>query len=187
MITGDRRCAACGYFEEFHDLGTLKCPRETADVNGRRGTFREYVPERRFDWFGLSVPYSKKQLDAMADAERLAEDVVTGPPQVPARPPLCPGEIAGGKRNAAAIKLGRLAIAAHWTVAPLYWRAADGREGCGVWLSRGDLRALATWKRAAGNVGALTGWEGDRAYAWRTSGTQPVTRINLTQLEGLIS
>jgi hypothetical protein len=181
------RCAGCGYPDAVHEIGTLKCPQETADKNGRRGKFRapEDVPRR--DWHGLSIPLTDAEIKAAVVRATGAAPVTTGPPQVPARPPLSPGEFAGGSGNKQATKLGRHAIAGEWSVVPLYWRAHDGAEGCGVWLARDDLRALATWKRPPGGVGKLTGWAADLAYAWRTGAGRAPTKLNHTDLERLIS
>ena len=187
MITGDRRCAACGYFEEYHDLGTLRCPKETADVNGRRGRFREDVPQPRRDWHGLLKLLSPEELKAAAPATRAETTIAAGPPQVSARAPAGPAELAGGNGAKQATKLGRQAASLGWSVRALYWRSFDGTEGCGVWLSRSELRALATWRRPAGNVGNLTGWGTDLVYAWRTDAGCFPTSMTLTDLEGLIT
>lgn len=187
-MTAQRHCAGCGYLEAYHDLGTRRCPIETANAAGARGKFRLPADEPRKEWFGLSVPLSPAELaemKALADAAGSAS-VATGPPQVVARPPQGPGEFAGGDGAKQGTKLGRHAVALGWTVKALYWRSFDGTEGCGVWLSKDELRAVATWKRPAGNVGKLTGWASDFAYAWRADVERFPTRMNLTDLEGLI-
>lgn len=184
-MTGGRHCAACGYAEVFHDLGTRRCPIETANAAGSRGKFRDPVPEPRKQWFGLSVPLSPAELKALAAA---VDDTVpaTGPPQVVARSPQRPAELAGGDGAKQGTKLGRHAAALGWNVNALYWRAFDGTEGCGIWLSKDELRAVATWKRPAGSVGKLTGWASDLAYAWRADVERFPTRMTVTDLEGLI-
>lgn len=127
-------------------------------------------------------------LPPVAQAEQLADVDDYSPraaPMVWARPPASAVEIAGyaGKQ---AVGLGRKGHAEGWTPTALYWRAADGEEGCGVWLLRDDLRALATWKRPSAKAGTKSGWATDLAYAWRVgSGTFPY-KITHTALEGLL-
>lgn len=178
------RCAGCGYGEDVHDLGTLRCPIETADKNGRRGTFREPQPEARKSWFGMTMPLSPAELKQIAEAADEGKGVAL-PPQVPARPPLGAGEFAGSQRRQA-VGLGRGAIDRGWRVVPLYWRSWLGVEGCGVWLAKGEMRAVATWKRPEGMVGKTTGWTVDVAYAWRIDAGRAPTKLTHTQLEGLI-
>jgi hypothetical protein len=181
------RCAGCGYFADVHDLGTWRCPQETADKNGRRGTFKPPAPpEPRKAWFGLSVPLSPSELKALSEA---VDEAVpsTLPPQVPARPPYGPAEFAGGRGNKQGVKLGRHAIAAGWDVRPLYWRSGHGVEGCGLWLAKAALRGIATWKRPPGHLGDTTGWAADIAYAWRTDVERFPTKLNHTDLERLIA
>jgi hypothetical protein len=181
-MTSGQHCAGCGYLEAYHDLGTRRCP------GTKTGKFREPVTEPRKQWFGLSVPLSPAELaelKTLADAAGSAS-VQSGPPQVAARPPQGPGELAGGDGTKQGTKLGRHAVSLGWSVKALYWRAFDGTEGCGVWLSKAEMRAVATWKRPAGNVGKLTGWGSDFAYAWRADVEHFPTRMNLTDLEGLI-
>jgi hypothetical protein len=131
-------------------------------------------PVQRRDWFGMSMPVLEVK------AEKVVLDEPLGPPQVTARPPYGPGEIAGyqGKQ---AVGLGRRAAAAGWTVSAHYWRAADGVEGCAVRMARDDLRAVATWKRPRGKIGAKSGWGADVAYGWRL-GTLPA-KLSHTDLE----
>jgi hypothetical protein len=181
-VSPGQHCAGCGYSEAYHDLGTRRCPGTT------RSKFREPDNEPRKLWFGLSVPLSPAELAEMkvlADAAG-SVTVTSGPPQVPARSPQGPGELAGGDGAKQATKLGRHAVSLGWNVRALYWRAFNGVEGCGLWLSKAELRAVATWKRPAGNVGKLTGWASDFAYAWRADVERFPTRMNLTDLEGLI-
>jgi hypothetical protein len=190
-LPANRRCALCDDAVPHACIWARwlghPCPgrRSTGETTAgkwlvvRQGKFKpQPEPERRRMWFGLSVP-------DLRPAE-VVEDVVTGPPQVVARSPLAPGEFAGyqGKQ---AVGLGRKAIERGWDVAPWYWRAHDGSEGCAVALSRGPLRAVATWKRKAGSQGKGSGWGADVAYAWRTDANAFPTQIGHTQLEGLIS
>lgn len=180
-------CASCGYLEDMHDAGTRRCPLATADKNGRRGTFKlpAQVPVK--SWHGLVMPLSPAELAAVAAANQDVGPVAAGPPQVAARPPTGPAELAGYRRQQA-VGLGRLAIEQGWNVRPLYWRDHAGVEGCGVWLNRGPLRALATWKRPAGvKTGTMTGWSTDLAYAWRADLERLPARITHTRLEELIN
>ncbi len=90
----------------------------------------------------------------------------------------------GGKQ---ARGLGRAATAAGWRVNAVYWRAADGAEGCAVQLAKGPLRAAATWKRKAGHPNPKTGWSTDVAYAWRVDVERFPTKLTHTDLERLIA
>lgn len=156
------------------------CPGK--DTQLRHGAFRQDEPVARQEWFGLLVPVigGGEQADEQIDEP-------AGPPQVPARAPQGPHELAGGGGGKQATKLGRNATGLGWRADALYWRAVDGTEGCGVWLVKGPLRAVATWKRKPGQAGGLTGWVVDVAYAWRTDidGRFP-TKLTHTELEGLI-
>lgn len=201
------RCGACGYFRAVHDAAG-KCPlcacgempgahgiipwREpfcpggrTSATTGkplllRQATFREPAPDgERRDWFGLSVPVMQ------AEREVVVEEI--GPPLVPARPPHGPTEFAGAGGGKQGSKLGRAAGRLGWTVSALYWQGFDGAEGCGVWLAKGELRAVALWKRAAENAGKTTGWAADVAYAWRTDVARFPTKLTHTDLERLIT
>lgn len=177
-------CAACGYLYETHDPGTLKCHPATADKAGRRGKWKDAPPRDTRTWREImagDAAAARAKSDA-ARAPYVPDDVV--PPQVPARPPMGPAEIAGyqGKQ---AIGLGRKAAAAGFLVTALYWRAGDGTEGSGVWLSHDALRALALWSRKPGSLGKLSGWSVDVAYAWRTDSGRPPTPLNHTDLERL--
>lgn len=108
------------------------------------------------------------------------------PPMVRARLPRSRLEYAGyGGRQA--VGLGRRAALVGWSVRPLYWRAGDGAEGCGVWLWKDDLRAVATWKRPSTKAGMKSGWGADIAYAWRADVQRFPTKLNHTQLDELIS
>lgn len=178
-------CAACGYPETCHELGTRKCPAATADKNGRRGKWRAPDPPEHLSWREIMRRDHLARVAAIEAARRVYEPPVRLPSQVPARSPLSAGEIAGyqGKQ---AVGLGRKAQAAGFAVRALYWRAGDATEGCGVWLSRGPLRALATWQRKPGSIGAASGWAADLAYAWRTDADGFPVRMTHTDLEGII-
>lgn len=166
-------CHTCGYPEAWHDLGSLKCPPETADKNGRRGTFKAPGPlAPRHEWFG--GPAAPKSVKA-------APHEPPRPPQVPARLPYGPTEYATSTRGMSAAKLGRKAADSGWQVQPTYWRAADGTEGCGLKIAKGVLRAVATWKRKPGGS-----WAVDIAYAWRIDVARFPSKLTHTDLEGLI-
>lgn len=154
------------------------CPAK--DTQLRHGKFRQEEQVERRDWFGLLVPVIE------SDEPQEVEYEPVGPPQVAARPPYGPGEFAGAAGNKQAAKLGWLAAGLGWSVEALYWRAADGSEGCAVRLARGALRAAATWKRRPGLVGTAAGWAVDVAYAWRTDVARFPSKITHTELEGLI-
>jgi hypothetical protein len=209
-------CAACGYVEATHPDGrcpvcvcgevidlhpwipdgpmvlltfaeggrfTRPCPGKSTQL--RHGKFR--LPSQS-DPAGYAEIMRRDAAARFAadDEARLAlEPPAVVPPQVPARPPVGPGELAGygGKQ---AIGLGRTAVAAEWSVTALYWRSGAGVEGCGIWLAKGPVRAVATWKRAAGKQGAKSGWGADLAYAWRADVPRFPSRLNHTDLERLI-
>lgn len=179
------RCAACGYEREpWHEFGTDRCPPETADKNGRRGRFRP-SPEPDLALWPEIIRRDVAARFAAIEAARVVHVPDPAlPPQVSARPPYGPGEFASYQGRQAA-GLGRAASAAGWTVRAWYWRAADGTEGCAVSMSRGDLRAVATWTRPPGKLGGTSGWATDAAYGWRL-GTMPAT-INTTDLGRIFS
>ena len=201
------RCAGCGYFRDAHDaLG--KCPLcacgevpalhggipwivpacpggRRSKTNGlnlllRQATFREpEIEVARRDWFGLSIPVVETKAEQVVDEH-------VGPPRVPARPPQGPREIAGAGGGKQASKLGRAAGGLGWRVSALYWQGYDGSEGSGVWLAKGELRAVALWARSADDAGKLIGWKADVAYAWRTDVARFPTKVTHTDLERLI-
>lgn len=122
---------------------------------------------------------------AVYDAERAPhESPIVLPPQVPARPPLGGAEVAS-YRGRQALGLGGAAAAAGWRADAFYARAADGAELSAVKLARDDLRAVATWRRAAGKQGSKSGWSADVAYGWRL-GTMPA-KITHTFLEEFVN
>lgn len=180
-------CASCGYPEVYHDLGTLRCPQETANKAGHRGSWKDPPPPEQVLW--------RERMRIDAEARRVAIEAARAPyvpevvllPIVPARPPYGPHEFAGGDGNKQGTKLGRGAVALGWHAAPFYWMTGDGDEGCAVRLSKGPLRAVALWSRKAADVGKLTGWKAEYAYAWRADaeGRWP-TKLSHTELEGLI-
>lgn len=203
------RCRRCGYFADVHDLGTRKCPvcacgatpaehqpncpgrvgKDGLPLKLRRGSYepgdgRPTPVDERTARILSVITANLPPIDHPVEVELV--EVVTGPPQVAARPPYGPGEFAG-YRGKQAVGLGRRAMDKGWNVAPLYWRAFDGTEGCGVWLLKGPLRAFGTWKRAAGKVGASTGWGTDIAYAWRSDVARFPTKLTHTQLDELIT
>lgn len=184
MSTGER-CGACGYFRDTHDVAG-KCHPATGDRNGRRGSWRpapEPVPDVGWrEIMSLEAAARRAESDA---ARAVYVPPVPTPPQVAARRPQGPSEIAGAGGGRQASKLGRAAIHAGWLVEPAYWRAYDGTEGCALrLLGPGGVRAVATWARKSGNVGALAGWSADLAYAWRP-GEMPA-KMNHTQLDELL-
>lgn len=180
------RCGACGYFAETHDVDG-KCHPATGDKNGRRGTFRPAPgPDPDIGWREImSLDAAARR--AESDHARAAYvPPVVEPPQVPARSPMGPGEIAGAGGRKQATKLGRQALAAGWLIEALYWRAADGTEGCALRLARDlGLRMVLTWKRPAGHAGETVGWASDVAYAWR-EGVTPATKIGHSEAEKLL-
>lgn len=177
------RCGACGYEAVWHEQAAPhRCPLETADRNGRRGKWREPPPPGPASW--LEVIRHDRAARAAVELEAHAVAEPVGPPQVHARPPYGPGEFAG-YQGRQAIGLGKLAATRGWQVEAAYWRAADGTEGCAVRLARADLRAVATWTRPPGKIGARSGWGADVAYGWRL-GTLPA-RITHTDLERFVN
>lgn len=191
LADGRRGCpCGCGAPAVEHD-GRAKwlgepCPGRRSKTSGewlllRQATFREPEPApARREWFGLLVP-------VIESAPREAEPVAVAPPLVPARPPLAPTEFASTNRGMSAVKLGRKARELGWHVEPSYWVAGDRSEGCAVKFAKGELRAVALWRRPAADAGKLTGWKTDVAYAWRTDAGRFPTKITHTQLEGLIT
>lgn len=177
-------CASCGYVEAIHDLGTRRCPIETADKNGRRGTFRAPPPPGPASW--------REVVAADFAARRAADEAAARPyeppppPLIAARPPTGPAEYAMSNRGMSAVKLGRKAREAGWHVEPWYWMAHDGAEGCALRLAKGPLRAVALWKRKAADVGGASGWQTDTVYGWRTDVERFPTKMTHTDLEGLL-
>lgn len=178
-------CAACGYLFETHDLGSRKCHPLTANSAGRRGTWRAPPPLDHSTWREI-LARDTAAARAKSDAERAPYvPPVVLPPQVPPRPPMGPGEIAG-YQGRQAVGLGRKAVAAGFVVTALYWRAGDGAEGSGVWLAADNgMRALALWSRKPGSLGKLSGWSADIAYAWRLNDDRMPVQLTHTELEGL--
>lgn len=178
------RCASCGYGAEWHELGTQKCPIETADRNGRRGRWKDAPPIdhsdyrtiMRRDWLARQAAYEALHAPYVP--------VVIPPPRIPARSPNGPHELAGyaGRQ---AIGLGRKAVAAGWRVTAHYAMRHDGEEFCAIKMQRADLFAVATWTRKPGKQGGKSGWEADIAYGVRR-GDAPV-KLTHTQLEGVIT
>ncbi|MET0916699.1 MAG: hypothetical protein ABWY81_10935 [Jiangellaceae bacterium] len=146
-----------------------------------KAKFRLAPPPERVDWREILARDAAARL---AEPESYVAPAVL-PPRIPARPCQGPGEIAGwqGKQ---AVGLGRRAMEAGWTVGAWYWMAGDGSEGCAVRLRRDVLRGVATWKRAAGKVGAKSGWVADVAYAWRSDVSRMPQKVGHVELEGLV-
>jgi len=154
----------------------------------RQGKFREPPPPAPLrEWFGLLVPMTDAELDAavvQAVPEAVIVDVL---PQVPARPPAGPVEIAGGAGNRQATKFGRLVRERGGEAEARYWRAADGTEGCAVRIALGAGRAVATYERPSGHVGAAAGWKAGVAYVWQDGVPGTARRITHTELEGFLT
>ena len=175
-------CAGCGYLLAYHQIGTGNCPADQGFV--KTAKFREPPPIDRSD-FRVIMRRDYLARKAKYEAEHAPyEPVVVPPPRIPARSPNGAGEIAGyGGRQA--VGLGRKAVAAGWQVSAHYWQAHDGSEGCAIRMTRGDLCAVALWKRKPGKAGSKSGWEADDAFGvWR--GDAPV-KLTHTQLEGVIT
>jgi hypothetical protein len=179
-------CASCGYGVEWHDLGTKRCPIETANKSGARGTWRDPPPPETLTYEQIMKRDALARRAAIEEAHRSYVSPVTLAPIVPARPPYGPHEFAGyGGRQA--VGLGRKAVALGWEVSPWYWLAGDEHEGCALRLGKGPLRAVACWTRKAGNKNPKSGWSADVAYAWRIDIQRIPTKLNHTELEGLIA
>jgi hypothetical protein len=170
-VDGDR-CAGCGY------VHTGNCPNQ-------RGKYRGPEPIDTADYREIMARDAAARFAEIEAARRPYVRPVVPAPQVPARAVAAPSEIAGyqGKQ---AVGLGRGAVAAGWTVVAEYWRGHDGGEGCAVKLARPPLRAVATWTRKPGQVGKLSGWSADVAYAWRDDVERVPTKINHTDLERIM-
>jgi len=167
-------CAGCGYLRGHHEGEQRQCP------GLKTKTFQVPGPIDTADWREIM----RRDMAARERAlhpEPYVSPVVP-PPRVPARPPLNRGEFA-----TRAIRLGSVAMVKGWDLAPWYWTAHDGAEGCAVTFAKGMLRAVATWKRAPDLAGKLTGWTADVAYAWRQDVARVPMKVTHTTLEGLIA
>jgi len=182
VLTPEAPAHACRWAPWWGGL----CPGRRSKTSGewlllRQATFREPAPpDARREWFGLLVPVIEA-----AEHEVVVERVA--PPLVPARPPLAATEFASTNRGMSAAKLGRKARELGWDVEPSYWVGFDGSEGCAVKFAKGELRAVALWRRAAADAGKLTGWKTDVAYAWRMGAGRYPTKVTHTDLERLIT
>ncbi|MDQ8047031.1 MAG: hypothetical protein AAGC46_19275 [Solirubrobacteraceae bacterium] len=183
---GGPKCANCGYAHGILLPATEKCKAQ------KTGKYRSPPPpDRPPRRLQLADPTAARvcfpaAVEWQSILSGRAQDVVrlTPVPQVTARPPRSEGEFASHRGQAAG--LGRTAAAKGWAVEALYWRAADGAEGCAVRLARGSARAVATWKRKPGHLGEPRGWESDIAYVWMEgSGTFP-TKLTTTALGEMI-
>ena len=186
-------CMTCGGrtpLGEAHEHRPYRLGEKGEPLSLRRGRYEQADdgPAPIEERVARIISCITRNLPPVLQAAQLAEPEYLVPvrePMVFARPPANGLEIAGygGKQ---AVGLGRAGQERGWFPIALYWRAADGEEGCGVWLSRQDLRALATWKRPSTKAGTKSGWAVDIAYAWRVgSGTFPF-KITHTALEGLL-
>jgi hypothetical protein len=193
----DRACScACGSPAGAHDLGRAlwegkPCPGRRGSGGAwlllRQGTYREPDPAPPMrEWHGMLRPMSEAEIDA-ATAPGIELDDAVRPPQVVARSPMGPGEIAGAGGKKQATKLGRVAIAAGWVVEALYWRGGDGTEGCALRFARDPgLRMVALWKRKPGSVGERVGWAADGAYGWRIGSGAFPAKIGHADVERLL-
>lgn len=210
------RCRKCGYFDGDHELGTRKCPvcacgatpaehapncpgKAPSEATGllptlRRGTFDPAPAREEPAWrpgphaaAAAALVCFPMRSEWQAIAAKMAADVVRSlSPQVVARAPQGPSEIAGAGSKKQATKLGRAAVAAGWQVESAYWRAGDGTEGCALRLARGDVRAVALWQRKPGNVGSLVGWSAAEAYVWRLGVPGFPTKIAHAEVDDLL-
>jgi hypothetical protein len=176
-------CAGCGYLFAYHQIGTGNCPRDDGGY-AKTVKFRERPPVDRTPWREIMRRDWLARV-AKYEAERAPYVPVIAPrPRIPARPPEGPHEMAS-YQGRQALGLGRKAAAAGWQVSAQYWQVHDGSEGCAVKMQRGDLFAVATWKRGAGKAGSKSGWEADIAYGVRRGDAS--VKLTHTQLEGVIT
>lgn len=180
------RCASCGYLRDTHEPKTLKCHAATADKNGRRGKWREPGPVETLDYREIMARDAARRVQELRDATAPYVPEVVPPPQVPARPPAGPGEIAG-YQGRQAVGLGRRAARAGWAVAAYYSRRHDGEEMSAVKIQSpdGELFAVATWTRKPGHAGELSGWSADIAYGVQRGA--PAVKLGHTQLEEILA
>jgi hypothetical protein len=178
-------CAGCGYLAEYHDV-IGRCP---DGDGGYKATvkFRPPEPVVERTWREILAADAARWRAEAEEARKPYEPKRTPPPLVPARPPQRPEEYATSNRGLSAAKLGRKAVELGWEANALYWVGHDGAEGCGLWVAKGSLRAVALWKRKAEQAGNLAGWGTDIAYAWRTDIDRFPTKLTHTDLEGLIA
>lgn len=175
------RCV-CGYPREVHELATEACPglKTKRFSPAPAAALIDVRSARILANITMNIPDVERPVRRPAGAVELEQ--IARPPRVVARPPLIAGEFAGyGGRQA--VGMGRKAMDARFEVVPLYWMAHDGREGCGIWMSRRNIRAVATWKRVAGQQGSAKGWGADVGYAWRTDEQRIPTKVSHTELE----
>lgn len=178
-------CAGCGYAREHHKVGTLACPVGLNEY-ARTAKFKPRAPTDTALWPEIMRRDAAARRQAIEDARKPYEPEVVPPPLIPARAPLGPPEFAVSNRGLGAAKLGREAVGRGWHAEPWYWREHDGTEGCAVRLAKGPLRAVAVWSRKAVDVGKLTGWKAEFAYAWRADLARIPTKLNISDLERLL-
>lgn len=179
-----QHCDRCGYLREYHQPDTLRCP---ADGGGYARTvgWRDSPPIDRSDWQTIIRRAAQAREAAHAAARApYVPPPAQAPPLIAPRAPRGASELAS-YRGRQAVGLGRTAVAAGWSVAAFYWLCGDHSEGCAVKLRRDDLRAVATWRRAAGSIGKTSGWSADVAYGWRV-GRMPI-KVSHTDLESFLA
>lgn len=101
-------------------------------------------------------------------------------PLVAGRSPAGPDEVADGAGQL--VSTGRLAIANGWQVYDVtYAMTIDGTEVSALHLTRGDLRAVATWERKSGGS-----WSADVAYGWQHLTPGTMTKLGVQRLRAVI-
>jgi hypothetical protein len=160
------------------------CPGK--DTQLRHGQLKPSPPVDPATWREIIARDTAERHRVSDAAKQVYVPPVVLAPLVPARPPASPLEFAGyGGRQA--VGLGRKAIDAGWDVSPWYWKAGDGGEGCAVRLTKGPLRAVATWSRKPAAAGTKSGWSADLAYAWRSDVPGFPQEVTHTRLEELLT
>lgn len=161
-----------------------RCPGKETQLRHGRFTVAPQIDGALYPEIMRREAVARRQ--AIEEARKPYEPEVIPPPLVPARRPYGPTEFAGGDGSKQGTKLGRGAVKLGWTAEPYYWRSGYGDEGCAVRLAKGPMRAVALWHRAAADVGKLTGWKAEYAYAWRVDVARMPTKLTHTELERLI-
>jgi hypothetical protein len=171
-------CGSCGYLSAYHVLGM--CP----GLKTKKWTDRDPVDGAL--WREIMARDVAARMRAMDEETRPYEPIIIPAPIVPARPPRSRTEFAGARGKQAA-GLGAAAAKNGFQVAPFYWQAGDGAEGCAVKGFRTELAFVATWKRPPGHAGRAPGWRTDIAYIWNPSDRRGPQRITHTDLEGIVT